>query len=448
MTVDEWLYSRFEPIDPMEFYGEIFGDDLEVEGEYTEGKYAAIAVELPFAKYPDGRPVVYRHSVFDGLDKLDELMCSENFVVIAPITYAGKSRKSVNARYMYALCIELDHIRFDDNHYPAGLGNLFAQVNKAKIIPRPTYIVSSGSGVHLYYAFESPVPMFRNVAQSIERLKRELTTKIWNGYNTYDEERVQYESIFQAFRLVGGITKKGGRTTAYRTGDKVTLEYLNGFVQPENRASVVYKSALPLAEARKKYPEWYQRRVVEGKPKGTWTCNRAVYDWWLRRITTEAKVGHRYYCMMTLAIYAVKCDIAREELEKNCYDLLDKYESLTENDDNHFTVKDVADALQVYDDKGYHTYPVNSIANRSGLFIEKNKRNGRKQADHVRLMNFIRDEINQNSDWRNKAGRPVGSGIKKNIVKEWREQRPDGRKADCIKETGLAKATVYKWWDS
>lgn len=25
---------------------------------------------------------------------------------------------------------------------------------------------------------------------------------------------------------------------------------------------------------------------------------------------------------------------------------------------------------------------------------------------------------------------------------------PDGRKADCIRDTGLSKPTVYKWWDS
>ena len=28
----------------------------------------------------------------------------------------------------------------------------------------------------------------------------------------------------------------------------------------------------------------------------------------------------------------------------------------------------------------------------------------------------------------------------------YREVFPDGKKADCIRETGLAKHTVYKWW--
>ena len=32
------------------------------------------------------------------------------------------------------------------------------------------------------------------------------------------------------------------------------------------------------------------------------------------------------------------------------------------------------------------------------------------------------------------------------IVYEWRSAHPEGRKVDCIRETGLDKKTVYKWW--
>ena len=43
---------------------------------------------------------------------------------------------------------------------------------------------------------------------------------------------------------------------------------------------------------------------------------------------------------------------------------------------------------------------------------------------------------------RNKDGRPD----KQKIVEEWRKSHPDGKKADCIRDTGLDKKTVYKWW--
>ena len=32
-------------------------------------------------------------------------------------------------------------------------------------------------------------------------------------------------------------------------------------------------------------------------------------------------------------------------------------------------------------------------------------------------------------------------------VYEWRQQHPEGRKADCHRETGLDPKTIRKWWD-
>ena len=51
---------------------------------------------------------------------------------------------------------------------------------------------------------------------------------------------------------------------------------------------------------------------------------------------------------------------------------------------------------------------------------------------------------NPNGEWREGNGRPD----KEMIVCEWRHNHPDGKKADCIRDTGLSKPTVYKWWDS
>ena len=36
---------------------------------------------------------------------------------------------------------------------------------------------------------------------------------------------------------------------------------------------------------------------------------------------------------------------------------------------------------------------------------------------------------------------------KKLTVFRWRQRHPEGRKADCVCDTGLTKPTVYKWWD-
>ena len=146
---------------------------------------------------------------------------------------------------------------------------------------------------------------------------------------------------------------------------------------------------------------------------------------------------------MMLAIYAIKCDIDREELEADCLELMEEFEKLTDREDNHFTEKDVLDALQSFEDKGLITYPVNSIANRSGLVIPKNKRNGLKQKQHLYLARRRKEDMKA-IELPMKA--PEGRPTQEKTVREWQELHPDGRKADCIRETGLAKHTVYKGW--
>lgn len=453
------LRKRFEPIEPMAFYREIFPEgELDESGAMTKGKYTGIALEIDKKTNSKGKLFVKRYTVTDELDEIDLLLSSEHFCVIAPISYIGKSRKSENARIMYALCVELDNLIAED-----GLERLINQWSeRVDWIPRPTYTVASGTGLHLYYLFEKGISLFPNVVKELMKYKRELTEKIWNRHVTTDTgEKIQQESIFQPFRMVGTLTKQGDKTEAFRTGEPVSIEYMNHFVKDENRITQIYKSSMTLAEAKKKYPDWYEKKVVRKEPKGHWVCKRDLYDWWKRKIEAEAVVGHRYYCMMILSIYAVKCEIPQEELEKDCFELMELFESKTDKDTNHFTEKDVISALQSFEDKGVVTYPVNSISYRSGIIIPKNKRNGRKQKEHLQadtLMNEkgrpIANPCKQNRDLalqymreRNEIkGRPKGSGEKKELVEEWRKAHPDGKKIDCHRETGLSRMTIDKWW--
>jgi hypothetical protein len=59
-------------------------------------------------------------------------------------------------------------------------------------------------------------------------------------------------------------------------------------------------------------------------------------------------------------------------------------------------------------------------------------------------MRFIQSEIKHNTTW-NKVGN--GRHNKAAEVAKWRADHIDGKKADCIRDTGLDKKTVYKWWD-
>ena len=440
-----------EEVYPLEFYRDIFpAGELQKKGIYESGKYCGIAVEIIESS---GKIKANRYTITDELDTIRDLLESPNFVLLSPISYIGKSRHTENTRKMYAFALEIDNLKVNAKGEPVGLNDLLHQMRNG-ILPMANYIVTSGNGIHLYFIFDQPIRLFENVRESLSRYKRFITRQFWNGYITFDctEEKIQYESAFQGFRLGGGVAKNGEKTRIFRlSSHPTTVEELNSFVYqergvPDPSIVVCYDSSLTLAQAKEKYPQWYKRRVEKKEPKGTWTVKRDLYDWWLRRIKTEIKVGHRYHALMLLSIYAIKCDISYEELEKDCFSLLKPYDSLSNSIDNPFKKSDVMSALQVYQDKDYKTFPINSIEKLSGLKIERNKRNGRKQKVHLmgaRAIQEINDKVNQ-TNWRQGNGRKE----KKDIIFDWRMKNPFGRKVQCIRETGLSKPTVYKWWNS
>lgn len=75
--------------------------------------------------------------------------------------------------------------------------------------------------------------------------------------------------------------------------------------------------------------------------------------------------------------------------------------------------------------------------------IDRNKRNGRKQKQHLQLARGIRQ-------LKMSMGEPVSGGGRPScgyMVLSWRDKNPEGTKAECMRATGLSKPTVYKWWD-
>ncbi len=448
------LKADFKEIEPMEFYRVIFPvGELDKKDEFTKGKFVGIACEFTDIKKANGKDLVRRYTITDDLDSIRELLNSEYFSIISPISYIGKRRKTENARLMYAFAIEIDNLKVDENGRADGYYDLVHQMRK-DILPMANYIVASGNGVHLYYVFDKPLILYPNVIKSLARYKKYMTPHFWNRYITtsYKADVMQFESAFQGFRLVGGVTKSGDRTKVFEISKtRTTVAYLNSFADNENKIDDVYRSDLRLAEAKEKYPEWYDKRIIEKKEKGSWTCKRDLYDWWLREIKEGGKVGHRYHCLMMLSIYAIKSGITYDELERDCFSLLEPFDELSDKDTNRFTKKDIVDALQCYQDKGLVTYPINSISKLSGIAIKKNKRNFRKQKDHIKVMNAIREIDYPNGEWRNKNGRPKGRKNKINkkeiLIKEFLEKHKNEKLsiAEIARRLNVSRPTVYKY---
>ena len=440
MNLTEMLLEQgFQEIDYRAFYRDIFPPGcFERKGVYADQKPNGIIVEVTEERI-GGKQKILRHTLTDDLEKLDEVVSRDNFCIMSPISYIGKSRQAKNARYLYAMAIDLDGVtskkRF--NFLMQQIENGDQMMGFVWGLPRPTYIVSSGTGLHLYYVFEERIPLFQNIVEELEKLKRRLTWQAWTQGASELHDNVQYESLFQGFRIVGTATKNGDRTAAFQTGEKITVAYLNQYVPQEYRAKdFEYKSKFSLEEAQKRYPEWYERRIIQQKPRGTWTCKKDLYEWWKRKIHEGATQGHRYWCMMTLATYALKCGVPYKELLQDGIEMLDFLNSVGDE----FTMDDLIHALEAYNGD-YMTYPIDTIIARTDIDIKKNKRNGRKQILHLKMARSNLEILNEDNG-KALQGRPD----KANVVQLWQQEHPNGRKADCIKDTGLSKPTVYKWW--
>ena len=103
------LSAIYKEVTPKYFYRQVFQHHLDKKGAFTKGKYVGIACEITKEK-KGKKTVVKLHTITDDLDTIDELLTSENFIIISPIGYIGKSRKTENATRMYAFAIEIDNL--------------------------------------------------------------------------------------------------------------------------------------------------------------------------------------------------------------------------------------------------------------------------------------------------------------------------------------------------
>ena len=108
---------------------------------------------------------------------------------------------------------------------------------------------------------------------------------------------------------------------------------------------------------------------------------------------------------------------------------------------------DILCALRTYHTASEQAYrrKIDIISDKTGIQLTANKRNGRKQEQHLQLARGIK-QVKITIGEGVKGGRPEGSGTAQSKVQEWQELHPYGKKSECIKDTGLSKPTVYKWW--
>lgn len=447
MLSDVLLSWKAVEVTAMEFYTDIFklGEGFIQKENEEKGLYKANPIG--YWKNSGEDHGHFRILFEDTFEEILKQLQDADFALLNCISYFGRRRDQEHASKMFAMVFDLDGVTDET------LNNFLSGAVIAKVYPVPNYIVLSGHNVHLYYNFENPISLFPNIKLQLKELKYALTNKLWNPL-TSNLESVQKQGIFQPFRVVGGKTKSDASETVVRafrlSQHPWSLDKLCDFVPDSFRVDekqVFKESKYTLAEAKKLFPEWYEKVIVnKDTTQKKWDIKGkvhggdpyALYHWWMRMIKEGAVYTHRYFCVMALAIYAAKNDVPYDILEKDAYDLIPLLNAIEPG--HPFTESDVISALECYDAR-YCTFPRDDIKHLTAIEIPVNKRNHRPQAIHMKYMTNqkkFKVEIGECTN----GGRPS----KEIIVKEWCKENPKGTKYECFKQTGLDPKTIRKWW--
>ncbi len=402
-----------EQVSSFTLYEDIFGDT-----EQT----------LPVVFIDEDEEQTTKHIVPMTIDEAMEQSQDRNDMLMGGCTYFNNWISKKSAKDIYSFIIDMDNV------YSGTLLNALRQdwrTANGEELPMPTYIVNSGTGLHLYFVLTEPIPNYKVTTENLDKLYRALavqqTTK-----RVYLKKQVQW--FGQDFRMAGGLNKYNWKNTVFRVGEKWDIDELGRAVGLKDVHFLRY------GEKRTKSPvSPVKEKKLRAKRQG-WRCNRAFYDCAVRECRAKTKEGNRYTSMCALSVIAWKCNVPQEELEKDLLSLLPIY---NKGATRQIKEKEIYSAMKMYNSKAMLTKR-ESLENWQGWEYKPIKRNGRKQAEHIKLMNFVRDEINGNKDWRNKEGRPTA----KQIVREWRASHPEGNKAMCHRDTGLSRTTIGKWWNN
>lgn len=417
----------------LEYIREQYDEKNIVLGQFGEQVSAATFYEDIFDDTTMKLPIVI---IDDDEEKRIRVMSIEdavsfsagrNDVLIGGCSYFNNWISKKSAKDIYTFIVDYDNaysgvlLKALQDDWKSANGEAFA---------KPTYIVNSGTGLHLYFVLSEPIPNYHSMTEQLDKVYRALA--IQQSRRVYVKRQVQW--FGQDFRMAGGLNKYEWENTIFRVGEKWDIDELARAVGIPDIHFIRY------GEKRKKKPQ--QQKQKKKVNRQGWKTNRAFYDYSLNACREKTKEGNRYTSMCALSVIAWKCGVSQEELEEDLLSLLPSY---NKGATRQVKEKEVYSALKMYNEKAMLTQR-QSLEHWQGWEYKPIKRNGRKQEQHLQFARGIKNLKKQMGEEVNE-GRPKGKSEQSKKIEEWRKANPNGTKAQCIRETGISKPTVYRWWE-
>ena len=442
-------FGAYEVSD-MELYGDVFKlgtGFLTKAGEHRDGhEFNGNPIILGSFDEKIRREMVFEDTFEEQLRRFQE---QADWAILNGLTYWGRVNDGQHQNKLCAFVFDYDIDK--QKQVPKKLYNfLYGAFSESKLYPIPNYMVLSSHNVHLYYVLEEPLDLFPVVKTQAKKLKHELSRIMMNRYTT-NIEKPDAQGINQGFRIVGGKTKCGEGVAyptvrAFRLNEHpFSIEELNERVPEDARVQPGRKSKYTMEQVKKQFPEWYEQVIVGGKrTTGRWVVKEDLYRWWLKKAYDEGVPGHRYYCVMALAVFAAKCGILdKSRVRRDAESLLEKFNDFAGAEP--FTKKDIKSALECLDLR-FCNFSRKELESYTGVPMPPSKRNGLKQAQHLYLARRRKEDMKAiGLPMKNPEGRPKGSGEKRDLIRAYAAEHPDASHAAIAKALGVSRTTVIKW---
>lgn len=420
---------------------EQFGEWVDAETLY-EDIYGDLEQVVPVVFIDEDEDT--KHMVKMSVDEAIDQAVDRNDILLGGSTYFKNFVSKATAKDVHALIIDMDNV------WAGVLQSAFQNDwnEDDKELPKPTYIVNSGTGLHLYFLFDEPIPHYVCNSEKIDQLYRRLAVQQTTS-RIYLQKQVQW--FGQDFRMAGSLNKYNWRNEVFRVGEKWDIDRLAQAVGMEDTHFVRY------GEPRTRQLVKRERTKNRTKRKG-WRCNQGFYDYTLERCRNETKEGNRYMSFCALTVIAWKCNVPISKVEQDLKGLIPKYNKGAKR---QITEKEIEHALRMYNEKAMLTqrerlqdwigWEYKPQTNRHyGKQVFKRKKSQEARDKGLKNTNLevrgwaVRDAMYPDGEWRNKDGAPS----KQEEVRAWRQLHPDGKPKDCMADTGISKNTVYRWWNT
>ena len=243
--------------------------------------------------------------------------------------------------------------------------------------------------------------------EKIHELKRDLAKKlnknilfIWDSHfkeHEFEDDEICLYARYGSKKLFSNLKLL---TQSFDNLDNAKSQFVkkpyfySGTIEDIRKRHNKVFTSLTLDEMKEKWPDWFQDRIIDRKPRKYMKFNPALYNWWLKICkgedeTKQVKVGHRYYCALALVSFATKCEIPKDKLIEDLHSLIPIFNSLIGAENNPFLESDIEETLKIYGTDKAYKFKRDYIALQCGIEIPKTKRNGRTRQEHLKRLHAI-----------------------------------------------------------